>query len=301
MATVTVGGFYLVKNSGFVQKESVNPSSEDSQSSAQPSTIQKSNRVSTTLDFATLQAFKNGKGGDCAKKLFGVDGISFGTLGTQIGDNNKLSATEFTSSGAEANSSKSCLVINWERTNYSVNNDTKWKGYFRWSWSFINGNKGFIVFVTTKSSSLSLEGGFYLLENSSSWQVTKYKELGNNSSITRDDLDKRIPKLGTVVSLTSQSGFSTDYWGFVSGSDDIGKFCTTQSDDCTSTSTSPSLLKKSWMWEFNSKSTTSKLVDWTNNFEDWLEGLFNKEQLQIKNSLSDFTGTWEPSVFDVAD
>lgn len=93
--------------------------------------------------------------------------------------------------------------------------------------------------------SLTLEGGFYLLGNSSdSWKITKHKELASSEKITKDNLESRIPKKGNILALDASGDSTVDFWGFVSGSGDIEKFCT-QSDNCTSTSTGLSPLKKS--------------------------------------------------------
>lgn len=67
------------------------------------------------------------------------------------------------------------------------------------------------MFVTTKTNSLSLEGGFYLLENSGSWKITKHKELEPSVEITKGNLGDRIPKPGTVLALAVEDGSSNDF------------------------------------------------------------------------------------------
>lgn len=121
-AAVSIGGFYLVKNGG------IGGVVDSGDSPARTITPDAS---SDTLDFATLQGFKDGKGGICVKKLFGSEGIDFGNKGEAIDASKKLDGTEFTSAESVSNPPKGCLVVNWDRTNYSSGTDTKWRGHFR--------------------------------------------------------------------------------------------------------------------------------------------------------------------------
>lgn len=131
-ATASVGGFYLVKSGGHHISDG-NRSMVGAEDSFDPTQTAPSDTASDTLGFATLQEFKSGKGGVCAKRLFGSSGIDFENRGELINESKKLSDTEFTSAESTSSSAQSCLVVDWEKTNYSVDSDTKWKGHFRWS------------------------------------------------------------------------------------------------------------------------------------------------------------------------
>lgn len=109
-----VGGYLIFRNGG-----SGEATAEPNKTEAQEEKI--SNELSTTLE-----QFKTAKGGSCGKYVFG-DALTLSSGGTAIdtGDN-KIQDNHFT----DSDNSKSCLVINWEKTSSSETNG-KWKGDFR--------------------------------------------------------------------------------------------------------------------------------------------------------------------------
>lgn len=112
-ATVSVGGFYLVKESvgGAGGAVAANPDS-------------------TNLKFDTLQKFKSNSGGKCTKDMFGESVVDFGVEVANADkatiEGNFLGAAP---SDNESSSTRSCLIINWEKKIDGAPNNN-WRGTF---------------------------------------------------------------------------------------------------------------------------------------------------------------------------
>lgn len=97
-ATLSIGGFYLVRGVGGVAPTKDNPSET----------------ISVDLSFKTLQDFKTNHGGACAKKYF--KNLSYGTTGNVIDTSHSIGSSDVNANSTEGGHPKSCLVINWERS-----------------------------------------------------------------------------------------------------------------------------------------------------------------------------------------
>lgn len=113
-ATVSVGGFYLVKNSGGAVAGD-NSTLSNLENMSTPSAAVVLGGDLTT--FGDLSTFENNNGGSCVQHVFGV--LDFGSKAGEIAQGNSITDVDF-SSEVSKNDVKSCLVVNWEKTDYSV-------------------------------------------------------------------------------------------------------------------------------------------------------------------------------------
>lgn len=272
-ATVTVGGFYLVKIGG-------NSVSRNNSVSSEPKIPDVDLETFTTLD-----AFENENGGSCVEYVFGD--LVFNSKTGEINQNDQITEVDFHSSISEK--VKSCLIVNREKTNYSSPN--KWKGAFRWIWSFSAGNKGFAMFLTTKENSLSLDVGFYYMENNvvqgqdsvKKWSVNKYKRVVGKS-ISSDNFGNALPTVGSLITESLEETNRTN-WGFLANKDDISKLCS--ASECSTEGTSSTPLKEVWLWK-KTDGASNNVTEWMGNFTNWFQEIFGGANL----NLSGFKGFW---------
>lgn len=89
----TVGGVYILRRSTSSPKDFISPE----------------------LPFADLAGFKRAKGDECTQRYFGKLDYE-NSKGTAISSTNTFNSTDFLGTSAEGTIPKSCLVINWEKT-----------------------------------------------------------------------------------------------------------------------------------------------------------------------------------------
>lgn len=124
--TASVGGFYLLNRSGTGEDKRENSGQIQSDGVIQERKDVGSDNTATNaledLKFKTLQEFKTNHGGDCAKRYF--QDLDYGSAENSIGASNVISASDLQPSVAEDGHPKSCLVINWERSDSKDNSDS---------------------------------------------------------------------------------------------------------------------------------------------------------------------------------
>lgn len=78
---------------------------------------------------------------------------------------------------------------------------------------------------TTTEKELSLSGVFYLLtrDDKNVWKIEKNKDLNPPKKVNKTDFDSVFPKVGQA--LKNDKELKDDYWGFVSGANDMDNAC----------------------------------------------------------------------------
>lgn len=84
-------------------------------------------KLSNELTPKTLEEFKQNKDIDCIKNYFGELDYE-NSAAKSISSTDKVETNHFNDGDGE----KSCLVVNWEKTDNSSQDNGKWKGNFRW-------------------------------------------------------------------------------------------------------------------------------------------------------------------------
>lgn len=269
-AGITAGGYYLVKNGSHTGN------------------AQETDKITQKED--SLEKFKNEKGGDCAKSIFTSEVINFGD-GSSAADTLPDNKDEFFgTAGADANKTKSCLIIDWKKNTGSESN-SKWSGTFTWIWAFVNDKKGFINFneaKTTTSKKLNVKGGFYLLEKGDSdndWKVKYKKEVTTGKEIEKTDFENHFPK--SNLDNTNQN---ENYWGFMENSGAMDNIC--ESEESCSTSGSASPKSQQFKWTFRTTGT-KKVGEWSANLK-WWEHIYKGDEntFDLTSKLDSFAGTW---------
>lgn len=198
---------------------------------------------------------------------------------------------------------KSCLMVSWDRENYQ---EGKWRGNFRWLWTFAYGNKGFVVFTTAETSEvksqMNLFGGFYFLKKErDNWMVYRYKELKstftNEKKIDVSNFDIQFPAVGNAISKDRWSD-GKDHWGFIKDKNDLNNICKDKEPNkCVSEKLiSHDKFTGTWEWEPNSTGT-NKLSDWSKSSPiQWLPAMYpemSNLKTVLSNGFKEDKGTWK--------
>lgn len=105
-AAVSVGGAYLLKGKA---------SSQQSDSATEENTKK--------VEFDDLSKFKKAKGGRCAIDLFKeIENIESKEASVEFTSSNLQNTEFFGTASTDANKTKGCLIINWERSENSDKN-----------------------------------------------------------------------------------------------------------------------------------------------------------------------------------
>lgn len=298
-ATVSVGGFYLVKGSGIGNTGGEGAGTngvENLTPSSTTGSVQTTSSVKK-LEFSSLEEFKTNKGYKCSPNtaifpddlnLDSTDNVGeFSTI--------KTSDEDFLGSPAnESNKISSCLIINWEKKIYNAEKD-KWSGTFTWTWSFANDTKGFIVTNIAKAEEtgkLKLTGGAYLLkknDSSSTWEVKYRKEVKTAKEFDGSAFEDKFPKAKADSGVSIEGETDGDYWGFIKNKDDLSKICGPES--CTDAGTQePERKLKKFVWKHNT-SGDKKIAEWSHNL-NWWDDMYTKNDFDLSAKLEPFKGTW---------
>lgn len=264
---------------------------------------------------ANLEDFKKAGGRSCVQSLF--PGLELKKEGDVLGsENHKITEAELSNDSSvptgESAKEESCLVVNWERSNYTGN---KWDGNLRFAWAFRNKseNKGFVMFTLAKpkrtesGQQLDLTGGFYYVTKTSAnkvdtWSVSKYYELPESDSeakkITASDFESKFFSVGQALSGNSKLGERGSNWGFVSENNsqtDLGNICL-KSDKCSEKwPDSRDWFRGYWTWESVASPGASEkeLSNWSRNFTGWLENIYSKSStLDLSTVFTTIKGKW---------
>lgn len=276
-AVVSVGGVYLLNGSAASQEEIISPE----------------------LTFTDLATFKSERGVACSKKYF--KDTDYGTLGQAIDTDKSVDANDLKGTSKAGTIPKSCLVINWERTDSTDTQEQKWTGVLKWLWSFVNGDRGFVMFSIIKPSAtekhFDLEGGIYFLaQENKTWKIKKHKEVsGTSKTIEADNFDNSFPQVGDGLDGTDPS---QPHWGFISGKAELDKLCGKNASGCPKNPVqqkTSSPFKEVWKWIANPKETQKTPNMWSKSFDKNLSGLFGEDGFSnfFTNSFSSFKGTWK--------
>lgn len=276
-ATVSVGGFYLVRGRGS------NTASDGDGST--PENVQQP-------IVKNLEEFKQSQEDACSDSLFGKIDFSKGLPGAQLNTNKLSDNSFFGTQSQDENKNKSCLTISFQKK--KENNTNKWSGIFAWSWSFVNDKKGFMTFNVAKTvanNKLNLIGGIYLLEQEGSplqWKIKHYREIDGTDKreISTSNFSEHFPKAKSGSSVFRID--SKDYWDFIENGAGLNDIC--EGGDCK-VNLSPTSISRKWLWKW-SNSGNNKVGEWSENLK-WFEHIYGKENFNLEENIKDFSGKWE--------
>lgn len=253
------------------------------------------------LSFRTLQEFKKEKGGSCPTNYF--LNLSYENLTGVISGSAPVNESDLQSSSTEEGHPKSCLIINWEKitsTNKSDSTKDKWTGNFRFLWSFVNGNRGFVMFYTTKPSEkdkqFDLEGGIYFVVNEDeNWKIKKHKEISDTSKhLDQSSFGKSFPE--TAGGFDGLDEEHKTNWGFVKANTELEGVCKEGNSDCPSAEANKTDFKGVWNWQVDVTNGISNPDKWNKKFKENLNYLFGNDGFNISNAFETFKGSWKKQV-----
>lgn len=227
---------------------------------------------------------------DCISYLFPK--LNFSSIGSVIDATNKVDASTFITEQDKQGSS--CLSINGSKTVFLIDNDVRqWRGSFRWLWSFVRGDKGFIVFMvispSTSEKEFSLSGVFYLLAKNEKggWGIEGHKYIDPVKKINKDNFGSLLPKLG--LEIRGHHMDVDDYWPFLSKDDNMDNLCSSLCKE------KEVLLASSWTYSWPLLSFSeqgNEIKKWSENLDTLLSQTYISPAIDVIGILGSLKGKW---------